>query len=123
MISNRVMKVSEFRDAVYYKVDCDCGSDDHIVTIEMEYDKDFGDISMNFYKQVSWSSHWGNYNWFERTWECIKAATKILFTGWIDLEESFLIQGGDHLDTFIDALNEGRSKIQAIKDQEENGSL
>lgn len=118
-ISNRVMKMSEFDEAVFYKADCSCGSDNHITTIEIEYDRDLSDISLNFYKEVAWSSHWGNYNWVKRVWKQIKASVKILFTGYIDLEESFLIQGGDHLDTFIDALNEGRSKIQAVKDKED----
>lgn len=122
MISNRVMKSSEFPDAVYYKVECDCGGDDHMATIELEYDKDLSDISMNFYKKVYWSSHWGNYNWFERTWKRITAATKILFTGWIELEESFLIRGGDHLDTFIEALEEGKRKLDN-RDKENDGPV
>ena len=63
-ISTRVMKTNEFPDAVYYKVDCDCGSDDHMTTIEMEYDNKFNDLTLNFYKMINWSSHWGNYNCF-----------------------------------------------------------
>jgi hypothetical protein len=114
------MKTDEFKDAIYYKADCDCGSDNHIATIEIEYDKDFGDISLNFYKQVCWSSHWGNYNWFERIWKQIKASIKILFTGWIELEESFLIRGGDQLDAFIEALEEGKNKF---KNGENNGTV
>lgn len=122
-ISNKVMKMDEFGNSVFYKADCTCGSDDHIVTIELEHDPQINDINLNFYKTIAWCSHWGNYNWFERTWNRIKASARMLFTGYIDLEETFMIEGGDHLDTFIDALNEGRSKVQAIKDKETNGSV
>ena len=30
------MKTNEFDDAVYYRVACECGSDEHDVTIEFE---------------------------------------------------------------------------------------
>jgi len=123
MISDRVMKSNEFNNAVYYKVECDCGSNDHMITIELEYDKDLADISMNFYTQVSWSSYWGNYNWFERIWKRITAATKIIFTGWIALEESFLIRGGDHLDTFIEALEEGKRKLDNKRNKDTDAPL
>ena len=115
MISNKVMKMDEFNEAVFYKADCSCGSDDHITTIEMEYDHRINDISLNFYKTIAWCSNWGDENWFGRIWKRIKAATKILFTGYIDLEETFMIEGGEHLNTFIEALHEGKDKVEAIR--------
>ena len=118
MISNKVMKTDEFKDGIYYKADCDCGCDEHIVTIEMEFDKEFNDIALNFYKKISWSSHYGDYNWFQRIWNQLKAATKILFTGWIELEESFLIRDEEHINAFIEALEEGKRKLKTNNDQE-----
>lgn len=115
MISHKVMKMDEFNEAVFYKADCSCGMDDHIATIEMEYDHRINDISINFYKKIAWCSHWGNYNWFERKWKQLQASIKLLFTGYIELEETFTLEGGEHLDSFIDALNEGKRKVDAIR--------
>jgi len=115
MISNRVMKMDEFKEAIFYKADCSCGEDDHITTIEMEYDSQINDISINFYKTIAWCSHWNNYNWFERVWKQLKASIKLLFTGYIELEEIFTLEGGEHLNTFIEALHEGRDKVEAIR--------
>jgi len=111
MISNNVMKTGEFDRAVYYKAACSCGSDDHIARIEFEYDKDFSYISLNFYTKVVWSSYWGDMNWFKRIWKRIKASIRILFTGYIELEESFMISSEDQIDALIEAFNEGKQKM------------
>lgn len=117
MISNKVMKIDECPGGVFYKADCTCCSNKCITSIDLEYDKDFGDINMNFYKDIAWCSSWGNLNWFQRAWKRITACTRILFTGFIELEESFQITGVDHIDSFIEALNEGKEKLVKHKEQ------
>lgn len=112
MISNKVMKLDEFKDSVYYRVACGCGSDEHGTTIEVEYDKDLpGMVFVNFYKRLVWSSHWGNYNIAERFWKRIKGALKILFLGYIEVEESLILRDKEHIDGFIEALEEGKQYI------------
>ena len=109
MISNKVMKTGEFDDAIYYRLPCSSGSKNHDVTLEFEYDKDISEmIFLNMYANLEWSSYWGDTNFFQRIWRRIKTAVKILFTGYIQFEESFIIRGEDHIDAFIEALNEGK---------------
>lgn len=113
MISDKVMKIDEFKDSVFYKVACDCGEDEHTLAIEFEYDKEIPEmIFLNFYKKIAWSSYWGDSNIFKKGWNRIKAATRILFTGYIDLEESFIIRGEKHVDSFIEALEEGKKYMK-----------
>jgi hypothetical protein len=103
------MKTEEFDDSVYYRLPCSCGSKDHDVTLEFEHDKDIPDmLFLNMYKDLAWSSYWGDTNFFQRIWRRIKTALRILFVGFIEVEESFILRGEDHIDAFIEALKEGK---------------
>jgi hypothetical protein len=116
-ISKNITKINEFKDAVYYTAICACGDDTHHnITIELEKEKDTNMLYMNFYKNIAWSSHWGEMNWFKRIYKRIKCSLKILFTGYVELEECFIIQGEDQINDFIKALEEGKHHI--IKNSE-----
>ena len=107
------MKTEEFDDAIYYRLPCSCGSNDHDVTLEFEHDKKFpGMLFLNLHKDLAWSSYWGDTNFFQRIWRRIKTSLRLLFIGYIEVEESFIIQGEDHIDAFIEALNEGKQLMK-----------
>ena len=109
MISNKVMKTAEFKDSVYYRLPCACGSKDHDVTLEFEHDKKIPEmLFLNMYVNLAWCSQWGDTNFFERIWRRIKASLRILFVGYVEVEESFIFSGEDHIDSFIEALHEGK---------------
>ena len=107
----RVMTIHEFEDSVYYRAACSCGSHEHEVTIEVEIDKDINMVSINFYKNIAWCSHWGSPNFFQRCWLKIKAVFKIIFTGYIELEEGFLMDSEEQIQDFINALEEGKKHV------------
>jgi len=112
MINKNVMKTSEFDDAIYYRVACSCGSDEHDVTIEFEKDDKIPSmIFLNFHKRLGWCSRWGTLNIFERFWKRITGSFKMLFTGYIEVEESFILSE-DNIDPFIEALKEGKGYIE-----------
>ncbi len=113
MISKNVMKTDEFEDSIYYRAACNCGSDDHDITIEFEIV--YSMLFLNFYKNIAWCSHWGDLNWFERIWKRIKCSLRMLFTGYVELEESFIIQGEENINYFIEALEEGKKYLNEIK--------
>ena len=109
------MKTNEFVDSIYYRAACDCGSDEHDVTIELERDEDIPSmIFLNFYKNIAWSSHWGELNWFSQIWKRIKCSLKMLFTGYVVLEESFILSE-DNIKPFIEALIEGEEYLKIKK--------
>lgn len=119
MISKNIMKLSEWKGtSVWYRASCSCGGgEDCDCDIEFEIDKDFGFISLNFNKKIAYSSYYNNDFWFQRLWSNIKAAFKIMFTGYINMEASFMIQGDDQLDAFLEALTEGKDKVKLWREE------
>jgi len=116
LISKNVMKLNNFDDSIYYKADCSCGDSDHEILIEFEKDKECPDmIFLNFYKNIAWCSHWGSDNIFYNFWKRVKCAIKVLFTGYVELEESFIIQGEDSINDIIKALEEGKEYIKGTE--------
>jgi len=110
-----VMKIGEFDDAILYRVACDCAGHEHDVTIEIEKDDDTGYVFLTFHKNILWC-WWVNngvIGWLENKWRRFKAAMKLMFTGWIELEESFLLKDPEHIQNFIDALREGLEKVKS----------
>jgi len=110
------MKVMEFNDAVYYRANCGCGSDECGLTLELEYDEEIKDISLTIYEKLAYCSWFGvkilsKFYRFHDIWHRIKGATKLLFTGQIILEEAFLFRDSQQIDAFITALQEGKEKI------------
>ena len=115
MTSLNIMKTAEFDDSIYYRAACACGADEHDVTIEFEKDQHTTMLFLNFYKTIAWCSHWGNeLNWFQRIWKRISASFKMLFTGYIDLEESFILTEKS-IEPFIKALIEGEEYMKKTK--------
>ncbi len=114
MISKNVMKTDEFKDSIYYRAACNCGSNEHDVTIEFKIDKDIPSmLFLNFHKNTAWSSSdWGKLNLISSIWRRVKCSLRMLFTGYVELEESFIIQGEEDIDAFIDALKEGKKLIK-----------
>lgn len=120
-VSFRVMKVHEFSDSIYYQIACDCGADTCNTTLEFEIDKNIPELLfINIYKDLVWASQWNvdytKWTWrFVDYWKRIKCALRVLFTGYIKVEESFIIRGGDHIDNFINALKEGKEKLENMR--------
>ena len=121
MTSYRTMKTNEFKDSIFYRVACDCGSDEHDIHMEFENDPEIpGFIFLNFYKKLVWSSYWGdNDKWYKNFWLRIKGATKMIFKGYVEVEESFILRGEEHIDSFIEALEEGKQYIKDLKGEED----
>lgn len=116
MITYKVMKVDESSGFVWYSVMCGCSTDKHMLNINFEYDKDApGWMWIEFTKKLGWCSYWGSNKWHKNIWKRITGTAKMLFTGYIEVEESFILDGAEHIESFIAALNEGREKILNYK--------
>jgi hypothetical protein len=112
MISRGVMKTHDLKDTTFYEVGCDCGSSDCNMTIELEYCPEFNIIFMNFYKKVSLSIYWNDSTFVKRIWRRIKYSIQILFKGYIELTETHVFQDIEHIDAFIEAMQEGKEKLK-----------
>ena len=116
-ISYRVMKMQEFggdQPCVYYKLDCSCGDDSHIITFSL--DRDMNDISLTMNQNIAWSSYYGRDNWFGRIWQRIVNAFKVLFFGYLEGEATLSLNGEEHVQAFINALEEGKSYVKEFEE-------
>jgi hypothetical protein len=110
------MKTAQYDKAVYYRMACDCTSPNHDMTIELETDEDF--LSLHLYCDLEADIHWGDTNRFQRLWKRIKIAARVIFTGYMKVGEEFLFQEEKHIDSFINALEEGKQLLKEKKGKE-----
>jgi len=110
MIEKSVMKIHEYDDSITYRVACDCGSPDCDMTLDLEVDKETQMIFLTIYKNLLWSSYWGDNPWYTRIWNRIQCAVKVLCTGHIEVLESFVMQESQ-INGLIKALQEGKEHL------------
>ena len=112
-ISKGVTKINEWEGtSVFYKIACACmGGDDCDCGIDFNVDNDFGGIEVDFYQNINWADYYNNNWFFTRWWARVKVALKVLWTGEMKLEGGFIVQGEEHIDSIIEAWQEGKRKM------------
>jgi len=116
-ISSMVMKTSEGPGYVFYRVACDCTDPDHDIILELEVDpKGYPIYSLNIYSNLDINANWQDNNFFSKAWRRIKIAIKVLCTGYVEIGSNFLLMTGDHIDSFINALQEGKEKLAKYRE-------
>lgn len=109
----RTMKLNEFKDAVYYQTACDCNNKECNMTLELELDSRFpGFLFLNLYKRLIWNSDYGRFSWLYRMWRRVRDGFRMIFFGYIYVEESHTFRGKEHIKSFISAIEEGMEKIK-----------
>lgn len=114
-MSLRVMKLDEFADSIYFRVACQCGEQNCDLVLEMEYDKTLDSINIHIYKNLVASAHWGidwnHFDFIRVLWNKIKICWTIITKGHMQVSEETMIQGEEHIDNFIAALQQGKKFI------------
>lgn len=116
-ISTGVMKTYESKNFVMYRAMCDCQDGDHDATISFEYDKEFNEVELHFYKKTAWCTNW-NDPWYKSAWRRIRDSLKMLITGYIELDDDFLIRDQEHIDNVITAMIDGRVMMRRTQEEE-----
>jgi len=117
----KVSLQGKYKDSIWYKLDCDCAAYDHNCMIEIEYDTAFDIINLGFYKTVSfdWWKHNLEYDgpfWrVKNYWNRIKKAFILLFTGEMEMEEFLIFTKEEHINDFIEAMQEGLEYCREAK--------
>lgn len=115
MISDKVMKLNKYDGTVIYKIACGSLESEDDAVIEFKYNRKHGRVDVNFCKEVKWYDYWEALSTFDCWKKRIKYACKLLFTGSIKLESNFTINQLEHLDSVVEALQEGRSRMLHFK--------
>lgn len=128
-IANQVMLLGKWesnrsrRSLVTYRAVCDCTDKDCDIIIVLEYDKDLRIIELTFYKDTHCYDHIQNPDTFidkiRNILYRLKKAMRLILTGNLVVDSSFIFQGGDQVNSFIDALTEGRDYVMEDKNNGE----
>lgn len=129
-VAKGVMLLGEFGHSIMYRVACDCKDPEHDIMIDMEFDKKFGMVFLQFYKDVEYCHYDIDEPMSEKLrniWRTIKAAFRLVFTGYLKTSSEFILQDLDHIDSFIAALKRGRTlcaeQQEEFKKQQEKKDL
>jgi hypothetical protein len=118
LISKSVVRMNS--PLVIYKAHCDCMLDDHVVTLIMEYDEKANSVNLTAYFNFiidNYFDHLGDSR-LRKFWTGLKRRISMCF--WLffagrlpyALESDFLFDNVDGINTFIEALNEGKELLQ-----------
>ena len=120
-IADRIMLIGKWHSkgkmggSIMYRASCSCIDSDHDITIDMEYDPEFLILDLNFYKKVYFfdleMDPKNPIEWVKNIFHRLKKAVKLVFSGTLEMEETFLFQGEDHINGFIEALTKGRDYL------------
>jgi len=100
-----------FDDSLWYVVRCDCGRKECAADIEIEVDK-YGIMILSFYKKLFYDC-WSDSIWAKFKHR-VKGILKLIFNGYLEVEESLVISDVKHIDAFIDALFEARNHLNIV---------
>lgn len=116
---------NKYDTSILYRISCDCGSKDCDIELELELDNDLKMMNLNFYKKIYFLSYLNYYyctdddNRFLKIikliisiikviFKRIGAGIKLLFTGRLEMEGCLILKDSDHINSFIEALEEGK---------------
>jgi len=105
------MRTNEFegQQTVFYRISCACDEPEHDLSVEFEWDD--GIMELFFYKTIYWKHYYAHYPWYNKLWKRISASFKLLFGGYLEMQGDILIMEEQHIDSFIEALQEGKTKL------------
>ncbi|MFA7287456.1 MAG: hypothetical protein WC055_01105 [Melioribacteraceae bacterium] len=110
--SYRVMKTSEHNGkdpSITFRIACDCQSPECDIWADFEI-SDFLP-TLTFYKTVGFYPH--RFNFLETWKNKFVAIYKILFNNTLETEGCIYFGGEEHIQSFIDALKEGKEFIRS----------
>lgn len=113
-ISYKVSKQEEWDKGIMFQLSCLCHYSDHQLTFEVDYNDDLKNTYLNIYGKVEW------FTWAKRPlcyWKRFKAALRLFFTGWLEMESGLILGDEDHVTSLIYALQECIEKMQEINEK------
>lgn len=122
MTSNKIMKIAEYKPiSVIYKCSCSCLDNNHDLWIDVEQDREFQSIELSFTINVGYYSEQPDYSKLfikriptniKNLWYRLKKSIELLFTGYLESENTFMITDEEQMNDLINALNEGKQLLK-----------
>jgi len=80
-------------------------------------------MEMFLYKTFYWKEYYACYPWYLRVCKRISASFKLMFGGYVEMQGDILIMEEEHIDSFIEALQEGKGKIVEWKEKNNGNNV
>lgn len=112
MTSKNICKTHEFDNAIFYKAQCSCSSNNHEQTLVLE--KLEQNIYLQLYHKVYCTAFWcptSIPDKFKDYFIRIKLAYNILTKGYVEYEGEFIFEDKQSIQDYISALQEGLNKL------------
>ena len=121
MISNRIMKLYEFRDCIVFRAACSCNDPSDDLWISIELDEKYKLLNLVFSANVG--IYYDDYNiddsileklkkFLNNLYYRFKKSFKLLFTGYIKMETDFIMDNEENIRDFLSAINNSIDKIK-----------
>ena len=114
MTSEGIAKVQEWDDCIIFKAHCDCMADEHIHTLDISYEEEYGEMTLTLHSEICYYDKY-HTKWFEKYWERIKMCFTLLTGGYPKVEDSFVFRGPQSIKEYIEALQSGMEKIKIFE--------
>lgn len=110
-LSYEISIIKEYDSSIFYHLSCDCLSPEHTHVLELEFDDEIGDMTLNIWSEIYIRSLY-NDNWFIQQWNKIVGIWKIIFCIPFIYTSDLGITDEKHINSFIEALEYGRDKLK-----------
>lgn len=144
--SYKVMEINRWKDEIFYRVACHCGSSECDMHMTLQLDRKTGLISLLFEKKMLTSTDWDiKPVWFDLlddSWDetkeniknwiknlLIKTRNKLKHTwtiwvhGYLESSADLLINEEKHITSFIGAIEAGREELTKIFEEHKAESI
>jgi hypothetical protein len=106
--------------AVHCRVACDCGGSDCDVHLDIEYDRELNMVFLEFWKDVYFfdiiRDSEATIDKIKNILYRIRKAIRLVFTGYLKMNEDFVLQEEEHIDNFIQIMQDAKEFVKSGKD-------
>jgi len=132
-VSYNICQTIDLPDFKTYRAICACQSSEHDQSLAVEFDKELNCTTVTIYYTASTAELGSSNDYFRKMWMTnnnwfisqyalvgwwftdmynrFKYALKILYSGRIELENSYLMDEKEHIKSYLNALNSALSNI------------
>jgi hypothetical protein len=103
---NNIEQIRNDSQSAIYKTSCHCNDSEHDLTIWIDKPDDIFETTIFFNVCGPYPYTWKGETWLKRLWKRIYWSLRILFTGHAVFQEAFIFRDKNHVQDFIDALQE-----------------
>ncbi len=104
----------DMEDFVMFKTTCECCLPNHAITVSIERSGDTDSMPMvTMYFTCACSDFDAEGSLLDKLWRRIQTAAKILWTGSVETQGSFIFRDREHVQDFATPLQEAVQQVEA----------